>query len=419
MKRTQLGLAVGCLLALAACAAERDDELDLDDVEEQRIERATAGREVHLLPPGARDAVRNAAVTFGGAAEGDVRVPRFGAPIFEPGSDAVAFYEVNLSPGWAVVRANGPAEVLEFNAAGQGPTASLTKGTAGSTRVVRLDTALYVATDPSGHALGQSAESIVRIERSADKGDAVEVPISADAAMADFGRAKDEHDRRNVAQGSNRVTPTWFWDSAAPKRSCAAAGHVPSYKQLRPNEAPNDSSCASGCGATAWAMIFGWASLQAASNDGDSAFAGLFRTGSDASGAVVKAPRSMNSDVGNLSWTLRKEMGTFCAGDQGATPTWGMNNVKGFARSRAPGVKIESTGNALMINDNGLRNAVVDALCDGRPSIIGIGTLFRGDGHYPVAKAYKDGMFELDMGWGGNGNGWYKATTWFVGNVRR
>ena len=61
---------------------------------------------------------------------------------------------------------------------------------------------------------------------------------------------------------------------------------------------------------------------------------------------------------------------------------------------------------------------MIDQICDGRPSIIGLGTLFAGDAHYPVAKAYDNGKFWLEMGWGGNGNGWYEAKTWFMGSVR-
>ena len=63
-------------------------------------------------------------------------------------------------------------------------------------------------------------------------------------------------------------------------------------------------------------------------------------------------------------------------------------------------------------------NAGNDALCDGRPAIIGIGSLFGGDGHYPIAKGYSNGKFELEMGWGGDGNGWYDANTWYVGTIR-
>ena len=303
MKRV---LALGLLTTLAACAAQRD-EADVGSVDEARIERAIAGREVRRFEEMV-EAVRDAALRLGNA-EDDVRVPRFGAPIFEPGSDSVAFYEVNLSPGWAIVTANGPSEVIEFNATGRGPTADLTKGTAGSTRIVRLDTALYVATDPTGHARGQSAETIVRIERN-DDGAAVEVPTSADAAMADYSDVRRPPSAEPDPAAWAPSLPFWIV-GAQPRVRCQ--GHLPSYKQLRPQEPPNDSSCASGCGATAWAMIS----------------AGAFYLSNPTTPRTQALPpaatpawwwrRARTTRRGQLVDVAQAD-GTFCAGDQARPP---------------------------------------------------------------------------------------------------
>jgi hypothetical protein len=413
MNRFRTCLATAMLLTLAACAADRGDDAGGDDAE-QHLEQVAAGREVRPLSDDIRAAVDDAARRWG---QRDATVPHYGAPIFEPGNDNVAYFEVNLRPGWAVVTAAEPIEVVEFNPGGQGPTARLTKGTDGAKRIVRLDTALYVATDDGGRALGQSAASIVRIDRSKDG--AQEVPTNAGDAMGSFNDTKNQRDQKSMQAGAGDLTPKWWWNNnPAPKRECRVPGTVPSYRQLKPHEGVNDSNCASGCGGTAWATIFGWASKQASTNSNDSAYEGLFRLGQNASGSVSVAPTYMNNDVGNLSWALRKQLGTFCVGDQGSTATWGMNNTEDFVKSRAPGVSIESRGNDLLIATDGLRDSVIDTVCSGRPAIIGIGTLFHGDGHYPIAKAYKDGMFELEMGWGGNSNGWYKAQTWYIGTVR-
>ena len=141
--------------------------------------------------------------------------------------------------------------MIELGAEGEGPGARLAKGASGARRIVRLDTALYVATDASGKAVGQSARSILRIDRS--KADAELLPTSADDAMADWSRARGELDR--VRAQSGKLGARWWWNDPPPNRVCYASGEVPSYVQLGAHQAPNDSDCYSGCGPTAWAMM--------------------------------------------------------------------------------------------------------------------------------------------------------------------
>src|SRR5262249_50387273 len=151
------------------------------------------------------------------------------------------------------------------------------------------------------------------------------VPTTADQAIASWRTARAERERV-IAAGAGGVTPKWFWDPDPPQGMCAARGDVPRYTQLPPRSGPNTSSCYSGCGPRAWAMIAGGASQQAAHGGADGAFAGLYRNGNDALGAIAVAPNTMNAQAGELSWTLREQIGTFCAGDQGATTMWDMED---------------------------------------------------------------------------------------------
>src|SRR5258707_1341087 len=110
-------LSIGLVMTLAVCTAHRgDSETDGD---EQSAEVAAAGREVLPLSAEVREAVKEAASLHG---KPGARVPQYGAPIFEPGNKDPAFYEVNLAPGWAVVSASDPIEVVELKADGEGPT---------------------------------------------------------------------------------------------------------------------------------------------------------------------------------------------------------------------------------------------------------------------------------------------------------
>lgn len=314
-------------------------------------------------------------------------------PIYEPGGAAPAFYEVNLAPGWAVVTSELTPRVIEWNDSGKAPSARLDVVTRlNMARLYRLDTAVYVATSKQGKALGTTAKSLVKIDRSGSTPQFV--AVTPDDALRTFAAVA-------ASDGPPLVGNT------PPATTCTVPGDVPSYTQLNANQAPNTTACFSGCGPTAWATVFGWASRRAVENAAaDSSFAPLFPSG--------EAPLTMNDDVANLSMQINGLVKTMCVQGEGATTPWSMANVQSIVPA---GVSIDVHYNFLMTPDDGVRDQVIAALCDGRPAIIGIGTMFGGDGHFPIAKGYDNGKFMLEMGWGGDGNGWYDATTWFIGSV--
>jgi hypothetical protein len=334
-------------------------------------------------------------------------------PIYEPGNDAPAFFEAKLdNGGWAVVTASTPPHVVEYGLGGRSPTERLDLGARNAMkRVYRLDPAIYIAADPNGKAVGRTTKELLKIDRSGDV--ATFVPISNDDALATFKAARADLINKELTNSAKNVhvqdTGPLIGDTP-PNKTCEIPGDLPHYNQLGAGEGPNTTACFSGCGPTAWAIVFGWASRRSIDNIAvDAPFSGLFPGG--------EAPMDFAASVPPLLMDLNQAVGTFCSKGEGATPTWTMGNVKTWVDAHAPGVTVDARYNVLMMPDNGVRDAVIDTICDGRPSIIGIGTLFGGDGHYPIAKGYNNGKFELNMGWGGDGDGFYDATTWFLGSI--
>lgn len=379
MKHLRVFAGAGVVFLLAACATTREDDATSRAmvVEADGLTTLPSEAAAEVKTTTGLDATR-------------------GRPIYEPEGVAPAFFEIETEEGWAVVTADAPAHVVEYGRSGRSPTARLDLGTrAAMKRVYRLDTAIYIAADAAGNAIGRTTKSLLKLDRSGER--ATFVAISSDDALKGWRSAKAE-----LASNSP------LFGGTAPAKTCTVKGDVPSYKQLSPGEGPNTTACASGCGPTAWATVFGWAGRRAAANATDAPFAGLF----------PNAPLAMNGDVGELSMQLNRVVGTFCTDGGGATTSWAMGYVESWVAARAPGVQIDAHYNILMMPDNVVRDAAIDTICDGRPSIVGTGSLFGGDGHYPIAKGYSNGRFELEMGWGGDGNGWYDAKTWYAGSVR-
>ena len=201
------------------------------------------------------------------------------------------------------------------------------------------------------------------------------------------------------------------------------------YNQMPASDPQNPSSCYSGCGATAWAMLFGWADNQAAS--GNAFWAprwGLYRV-NGGYGADAVAPQTWDTGVKNMIWEIRQRINTFCAFGSGATAPWDMSGAAGYLTNRS-GTRLYTNYNSLGISTSGLRERARDSIIDYRtPAIIGTGWL----NHYPLAYGYAwrsrqrcfigcwteySRWFYVNQGWGGNNDGWVSASTWFAGRIR-
>ncbi len=210
-------------------------------------------------------------------------------------------------------------------------------------------------------------------------------------------------------------------------------GDQRAYTQMHKSDSVNTSSCYSGCGGTAWAMLFGWADNQAAEGNGYWAPRwGLYRqNGGKGSNAV--APSDMQPGVKNMTWEIRNDIGTWCAGNSGPTFPWDMDQATDYLNGRT-GTKLSTHYNSVGIHESRLRNYARNSIVDrDTPAIIGTGWL----NHYPLAYGYAwrsrtvrkcfivcwnetqyNRSFYVNQGWGGSGDGWVSSGTWFAGEIR-
>jgi hypothetical protein len=204
------------------------------------------------------------------------------------------------------------------------------------------------------------------------------------------------------------------------------------YNQMSAGSWPNTSECYSGCGATAWAMLFGWADYQAAI--GNPTWInqwGIYRyNGGYGTNAV--APSYMDSGVSNMTWEIRNRIGTFCSFGLGATFPWEMWKSSGYLVNRSP-LGVATRYNGVGVAEDQLRDYAVASIRDRHtPAIIGTGWL----NHYPLAYGYHwrsrtvqrcigwwcwneteyQREFYVNQGWGGSA-GWVPASTWFDGEI--
>lgn len=208
------------------------------------------------------------------------------------------------------------------------------------------------------------------------------------------------------------------------------------YYQIPAHTGPNPTSCPSGCGGTAWAILFGWADHQA--EIGNPAWAGrqgLYRV-NGGYGANADAPVYMDGGVQNMTWEIRSRIGTWCVAGNGPTFPWNMSAASGYLAGRSY-TRLFTHYNSVGIHEDRLRNYARDSIIYRKtPAIIGTGWL----NHYPLAYGYAwrsrtvscewyefwcstrteyNRSFYVNQGWGGGSNGWVASGTWFAGEIAR
>jgi len=194
------------------------------------------------------------------------------------------------------------------------------------------------------------------------------------------------------------------------------------YNQIPAGSSPNTSGCWSGCGATAWAMEFGWVDQRAA--EGHWRWAnhwGLYRVNGGL-GSNAVAPNPMDTGVRNMTWEIRGYLGTYCSDGGGATRFTRMIDAYRYVQPRATAgwrmrTRYDPTGLCWFGACNGARDLARDQIVNYRaPAIIGA------NNHYPMAYGYAwqkktscwwficstsyNRWFYVNQGWGGSGNGW-------------
>ena len=204
-------------------------------------------------------------------------------------------------------------------------------------------------------------------------------------------------------------------------------GNSALYHQISSGDGPNNSSCASGCGATAWAILLGWIDTMAAGSVSPwETKWGTYRQ-NGGYGVDAVAPFYMDYGISQITWEIRNHIGTFCSSSQGATLPNRMVDVVGYLNGRV-GLRVSTKYNLMGFNVDSIRDEAINAIVYRHtPAIIGTGFLQ----HYPVAIHYAkntrtmtDGSTEfihwffINQAWGDSAqNGWIRANTWFYGSI--
>lgn len=248
----------------------------------------------------------------------------------------------------------------------------------------------------------------------------------------------------------NRITSHW----AGADDPITAMKRVRKYDQLEGNQAPNKAPCASGCGATVWAMVFGWADHMAARNDPTwRDYKKLYSQDGDPSKGDVGAPEfmwtNMPSDivghrattslvggVGNIVEEIRSYMDDW--GAAGCTVTGSrftaphiMAQARQYVDRRGVDIGLHADYDGLGIMTSAGKANVLSQIRDhDRVAAMGIDWF----GHYPLAYGYEHARFAawnagtgtwspvtdhhrfvVNMGWGKYGSANVPYDSWFSG----
>jgi hypothetical protein len=210
----------------------------------------------------------------------------------------------------------------------------------------------------------------------------------------------------------------------------------PRYDQIPPRTGPNPNDCFSGCGATAWAMLFGWADRQAepGRNPRWAGRTGIYRAGGGRTGVAV-APTTQDAGVEAMTMEIRRNIGSYCVrpfSDASPTNPWDMGNAWRYLDGRT-GTRLSASWIDPIFGNKAddLKRSIVER---GTPAVMGTG-FFE---HYPLAWRYREQsrrvcrldifgciwwetehnrQFYVNQGWGGEGNGWVGYKSWFVGEI--
>jgi len=176
-------------------------------------------------------------------------------------------------------------------------------------------------------------------------------------------------------------------------------------------------NCVSGCGATAWAMLYGFWDMW-------DCLAGAFGVPDLIPGDLIAGcptPLTNNAAVRDCIWYVVPRIETYCSGSQGATNPWDMDGGTGWAGHRGGVIDYYAryTAPLLAWTWNGPRDLAISEIKNhDRASIVGF------DWHYGLAYGYryreKRGERTgwvirrrrhvlVNMGWGGTTPEWHNA----------
>ena len=212
------------------------------------------------------------------------------------------------------------------------------------------------------------------------------------------------------------------------------------YRQIPAYTWPNTNSCWSGCGATAWSMLFGWADARAAA--GHPAWVnkwGIYRQNGGVNTPNAMAPALVDGGVNNIQMEIRSTIGGFCLFSAGPTWPWNMGGAYLYPQRRAWAWMAVVGGHNFINNEwRHIANAIE---FEKTPGIILTGSL--ASAHYPLAYGLAQAWvrecgwdlfkgytctnrwafphFQINPGWGPNSPSlasWTPASTSYWGTVK-
>jgi len=241
------------------------------------------------------------------------------------------------------------------------------------------------------------------------------------------------------------------------------------YDQIPRGRGPNTSECLTGCGPTAWAMLFGWTDYRV--SVGDPAWKpywGIYRENGSKNGPDAQAPKEMcgssacgpsnmlDTGVMNMIWDIHEKiggLGVICNFTPFGDPTEAATlpsdmgdggaylNGRSFAKAHTDWTWRAWPEDWLFSGEPGIRDQASDAIKGNKaggakPAIVGIGfyhhyalawgfarhiehIYYNNPAFYQSTAYYEkvDRSFHVNMGHGGFDDDWIPTGIWFVGTL--
>jgi hypothetical protein len=275
----------------------------------------------------------------------------------------------------------------------------------------------------------------VRFLAAASIGHQVYLPLIAGGQGRPAGAVSATTQPQSLSAPAGITVYSWrFWHAEGGLAAQRLYRQIPAYTW------PNTNGCWSGCGATAWAMLFGWVDAQAATNH--PAWRnkwGVYRQNGGVNTPNAVAPVLVDGGVNNMQMEIRSYIGGFCLFSHGPTWPWNMGGAYLYPQKRAWAWMAVVGGHNFFNNEwRHIANAIE---FEKTPGIILTGSL--ASAHYPLAyglaqawviecgwdlfKGYRCVAkwafphFQINPGWGPNSSSlgsWTPASTSYWGTVK-
>ncbi len=160
------------------------------------------------------------------------------------------------------------------------------------------------------------------------------------------------------------------------------------YTQIPPNSGYNNYSCYSGCNNNAWANIFGWWDI----NQSKSALIPTTSTGETC--PIYRNTQPRMDVVDPVQMYLRSKCGTFCVGDQGATPWYNAYKAYKYLTSKGYGYSYWYEWTLITGTNGDIADVLTDCIGNNyRPAQVGANS------HYYVGWGYAQWADDTDLTW--------------------